>query len=328
MRKFVAGVLVCSSVAAGAADGGMHVSLQGERLTVCTSLETEHTLQYEFRRCMDNELYTFSKVLVDGVAVNEATSDNIGPFLIAGRGWTGGNHLLPDGKTPSAQTVGIEISADGGRLLRDTLTDASRIDIAVTNRLLDPANPDSLFCVEKMHYTVCGNSIQVEAEHTYLNAEEWTVDRYYGMQSMMKEETALLTPGGLYSVWTPIENVGRFPKKSAPLFRQFVEKSPVCYAAAYLCGEGLGDRRFVAPDDVVFIGNSWSKSYHKLMGNAVIKRGDVTRWKGIYTWFLTPLKDVPGQFAYRGWFDGKEAVFCSREGRPDCICLSDGNKKH
>lgn len=297
--------------------GSMRVALRGEVLTISAPLEETHELTYEFRHCMANGLYTFGKVAVDSVTVNEATSDNIGPFLIAGRGWTGGNHLLADGKTRSAHTLSVEISVGGVPLRRDTSFRAERVDISVTNRLLDPLTPDSTFCIEKIDYTVCGNSIQVEAVHEFRNPEAFVVDRYYGMQSMMKGETAILTPGGRYGRWTPVGCVGRFTRKSAPLFRQFIERSEVCHMAAYLCEDGLGDRRAVGADDVVFIGNSWTKSYHKLMGGATVRAGDVTHWKGVYSWFVTPEKDEPGEFSYSGFLDGQKTVFSSKDGRAD-----------
>ena len=78
------------------AASGMTVALHGETLVVGDSLDGGHAIRYEFRRCMANHLYTFSKVEFDGSVVNEATSDNIGPFLIRGKGWTGGNHLAAD----------------------------------------------------------------------------------------------------------------------------------------------------------------------------------------------------------------------------------------
>ena len=81
----------------------MKVALDGEFLAIESRLEGCHSIRYEFSRCMANHIYTFSRVLVDSVVVNEATSDNIGPFLIESSGWTGGNHLLPDG-SPSART--------------------------------------------------------------------------------------------------------------------------------------------------------------------------------------------------------------------------------
>ena len=67
----------------------MKVALDGEFLAIESRLEGCHSIRYEFSRCMANHIYTFSRVLVDSVVVNEATSDNIGPFIIENSGWTG-----------------------------------------------------------------------------------------------------------------------------------------------------------------------------------------------------------------------------------------------
>ena len=73
---------------------------------------------------------------------------------------------------------------------------------------------------------------------------------------------------------------------------------------------GIGDRHLVDADDVVFIGNSWGKSYHKLIGNASVKNGDTTHWEGIYTWFIQPVNTDPEYFSYLGCLNGKPAIFC------------------
>lgn len=306
--KSALSVLVLSSVFISPAKATIHVTLAGELLRVESRLERQHTISYEFRRCMANHLYTFSRVLVDTTTVNEATSDNIGPFLIGGAGWTGGNHLLASG-LPSAYTDSISIFADGRRIMNDFSGEAQCVRVCVSNTLLNPSDSSQKFCTESITYTICGNSIQVSATHHYLNRQPLTVDRYYGMQSMMIGETEILTPGGEYSRWTPVDSVDRFTRKSAPRFHQFIEKSNVCYAAAFLTDAGLGDHHLISDDDVVFIGNSWSKSYHKLMGNSIVKCGETTHWEGVYTWFLSPLVSDPDHFSYIGYFNGKPAVF-------------------
>ena len=291
----------------------MKVALDGEFLAIESRLEGCHSIRYEFSRCMANHIYTFSRVLVDSVVVNEATSDNIGPFLIENSGWTGGNHLLPDG-SPSARTDSISIHNERGERLGDGFRgDAECVTIRVVNTLLNPLEPDKKFCTETICYSVCGNSIQVCATHSYVNVNPLKISRYYGMQSMMVGETEILTPGGKYSRWTPVDSVDRFTRKSAPQFHQFIEKSDVCHAAAYMTGKGIGDRHLVAPDDFVFIGNSWSKSYHKLIGDATVKNGDKTQWEGIYTWFISPLYSNPEYFSYLGCMNGRRAIFCHKK---------------
>jgi len=271
----------------------------------------------EFASCMANRLFTFSRVSLDSVAVNVTGSDNIGPFLIGGAGWTGGNHL--NGDRRSADTESVAVSADGRVLQDGCATECKRLRVEVKNRLYHPVT-DSLFCIERMVYYVQGNSIQVEACHEFVCEKPEIVERYYGMQSMMIGETETLTPGGAYAQWTPQQDVDRFTKASAPLFDTFVEHSQHGYQACHMDICGLGSRAMVDDDDVVFIGNSWTKSYHKLIGTKKVAKGDVTRWKGVYTWFRKPDTDTcrggsPGEFAYRGYYDGRPVLFRFRPGR-------------
>lgn len=299
--------------------GASTVTWRNLRLSIVTEIPEGYTVGYQFSKCMANDLFTFSQVSVDGVVVNSATSDNIGPFLLPG-GWTGGNHLMPDNTTHSAETTSVEVVVDGDTLKANAQLNAIKVVIDVSNNIYNPGNAEELFCVENIKYTVVGNSIQVEAHHRFCNPSPVLVSRYYGMQSMAIGETAILTPEGAYKTWTPIANVDRFTKKSAPEFHQFIEKMPACYQAAYMLPEGLGTRYLVPDDDVVFIGNSYGKSYHKLMGNATVTNGQTTTWKGIYTWFKTPVTDeADGTFSYEGYKDGNKVIFRSSPTEEDVV---------
>ncbi len=268
-------------------------------------------VRIEFAPCMANELFTFSRVSLNGKLVNATSSDNIGPFGLAGGGWSGGNHL--NGDMRSARTESVAVYAQpGNRPLSltkaDTLTCTS-LDIYVNNRLLMPADT-AAFADECMRYTVAGNSVEVNALHVFLNAAPVTVNRYYGMQSMFIGETEVLTPGGLYSEWTPISQVDRFNRASSPRFCTFVEHSPDAYQACWLdpAAGTLGDRSMVSPDDWVFIGNSYSKAYHKTVGDRAVRRGQTTRWHGVYSWFAQPLTDDSDTFAYRAYIGATPTV--------------------
>ena len=270
-------------------------------------------IDISFANCMANELFTFKSVAVNGTIVNETHSDNIGPFGLVGGGWSGGNHL--NGDTKSARTESVTVEADGRRLninCPDTV-ECGILSVKVVNTLFLPSDTVPL-CTETISYTVAGNSIEVDARHDFVYPAPVKIDRYYGMQSMMIGETEILTPGGLYSHWTPVAEVDRFTKGSAPDFCTFVEHSPAAYQAAWLDpGIGLGDRAMVDDDDWAFIGNSWSKSYHKTIGSRTISKGDTTLWHGIYSWFDTPLIDGcasrPGAFAFVGSSRGRKAMF-------------------
>lgn len=280
--------------------------------------EASGAIIISFKRCMANNLFTFSSITVDGTEVNHTDSDNIGPFLIPS-GWVGGNHTNMSNGTEvrSARTESVEVSLDGRALdiTKRTNSTGDVLTVKVVNLLLMPASDTRPFARETITYTVAGNSIEVYAQHEFLEATPQKVDRYYGMQSMFIGETEILTPGGTYATWTPLDQVNRFTKASAPGFCTFIEHSPAAYQAAWMDSSyDLGSRKCVPDDDVVFIGNSSTKCYHKIMGSHTVRQGDVTRWHGIYSWFKTPETDTcrgtaPGTFAYRGYAGGQPALF-------------------
>jgi hypothetical protein len=272
-------------------------------------------VKIEFANCMANNLYTFKSVSIDGETLNATGSDNIGPFLIDS-GWVGGNHV--NNNVKSAKTVSVKVCVDGVEIDRTqtaSYQDCKVVDIEVVNNLYLPGQEPSLFAVETMTYKVAGNSIEVIGEHEYKSETPIRIDRYYGMQSMFIDETEILTPGGAYSRWTPIAEVSRFTKESAPEFCTYVEHSEKGYQASYLMREGLGDHGMVSDSDWVFIGNSSAKSYHKIIGDRIVNAGDRTMWHGVYSWFINPIVDECGSasekgvFAYKGWQNGEETEF-------------------
>lgn len=277
------------------------------------NLKNGDTIRINFSRCMANKLFTFSDVWLNNIPMNHTESDNIGPFGISGKGWSGGNHL--NNNMRSARHDSVHVCVDG---VPFDISKAGRIEGAVLtveafNTLFVPEDT-VVFALERIVYNVSGNSIEVNGYHTFKTEEPLTVNPYYGMQSMAIGETEILTPGGAYSSWTPIKDVDRFTKSTAPYFCLFVEHMPCGYQAAWMDPEvDLGDRHMVNSDDVVFIGNSWSKSYHKLIGKKAVKNGDTTQWHGVYTWFRKPLTDNArggdGSYSYTGFIKGTPFVF-------------------
>ena len=67
----------------------------------------------------------------------------------------------------------------------------------------------------------------------------------------------------------------------------------------------------MADDDVVFIGNSFTKSYHKLIADRLRVAGDEDSWHGVYTWFSKPLYDEGGALAFLGAVSARRALFFS-----------------
>ena len=142
-----------------------------------------------------------------------------------------------------------------------------------------------------------------------MNKSSVTVNRYYGMQSMFKDEEYTFTPEGEYIGWIPQAQVDRFTKTNYPNFHRFIEKSSTAYQSAHMFNEGLGTRGEVDASDVVFIGNSYGKSYHKVIGSKSRSKGDTDYWKGAYTWFVSPVADDEDLLCYCGYIRDKEAVY-------------------
>ncbi len=315
MKKVV--LLTAIAISASAISDAATVKLSGENLTYAENTPCGN-IEIDFKRCMANELYTFSSVRLNGKELNHTESDNIGPFGVDGRGWSGGNHLN-DGRR-SAYTEKVTILLDNEILDSDTIANGDVLSVFVVNRLLDPAD-DTPFATEKVGYVVSGNSIDVSVSHDFVNTTPVVIERYYGMQSMFMNEKEILTPGGKYRTWTTFTpaNTGQelqFTKAEAPDFCTFIEHSDNGYQAAYMTREGIGDRHFIRDDDIVFIGNSWTKNYHKVLGLNPVKYGDSINWRGIYSWFDAPLSDRCRQgdeacptFDYIAYIAGTPYVF-------------------
>lgn len=323
------------SLSAYSQDGWNTIKKIGENVYISSVIDESHEINYWFKKCMANDLFTFYRVSVvsrsgadshESIVVNEAVSDNIGPFEIHKGGWCGGNHLYSDGKTRTAETFSVHCYADGQSLSTDTVLHARTFTIEVKNYIFNPLSAtikelqtrftDTL-CIEKVVYSINGNSIQVDLSHDYTNTIPVTVTKYYGMQSMFKDEKLLLTPSGQYTSWTDISHADRFKKKDFPRFNRYIEKNDCCFQSSYLSNRGLGTHSELANEDVIFIGNSWTKCYHKLIGNARRMNGDRDSWSGVYTWITTPLLHTASAFAYDGFMDGKKTLFFSNSTKGD-----------
>ncbi len=289
------------------ADGAnLAVELRGGELRIRFAESEGRNLRYTFRRCMFNELFTFYEVAVEErnteTVLNRATSDNLGPLGIDGYGWAGANHSWREGGTVrTARHVGVSIEADGRCIGGDTSLRAREVTIRVENRIFDPRMPDAdsagraelqtPLCTERVCYRVRENNIEVAVSHEFHNSVPATIRTYYGMQSMFCDETHTLTPDGAYADWTPQAAVSHFTKGDYPAFRRFVEKNDRAYQSSWLLPEGTGDHARLDDSDAVFIGNSYGKSYHRLLARQPVHEGDRLHWRGVYTWFTSPIAD-------------------------------------
>lgn len=325
MYRIISILLLLIPLLAYSQDEFSTIRKEGDNVFISSKIDNNHEINYWFKRCMANDLFTFYRVSIssdsaDTKIVNEAYSDNIGPFEIEGGGWCGGNHLFMDEKTKTAETFSINLYGDGMLISSDTTLKVRNVMIEVQNYIYNPISAvekddkilftDTL-CIEKVTYIVQRNNIQVNLSHDYTNSIPVTVLKYYGMQSMFKGESHLLTPLGEYIYWTPIDKVDRFKKTDFPQFNRYIEKNEFSYQASFLFNKDLGTHNQLPADDMIFVGNSWSKCYHKLIGNAHKRMGDHDGWSGVYTWIAVPSLNTESAFAYDGIIDGKSAIFFS-----------------
>lgn len=319
----------------------MRVKMTGEDLYISAKLDAGTDILYWFKKCMFNKLFTFYRVgtianslpapitLPDSSptsVLNLAYSDNIGPFNITGYGWCGGNHPYLDEVTPTARNIGYHIYVDGKEITTDLSTLTKEIKIEVTNEIMNPAKADTssgktvlneVLCTETVNYWVYRNNIQVSVTHEFQNESPVTVQMYYGMQSMFEKETHTLTANGKYADWTEQNNVSTFTKKEYPSFRRFIEKSASAYQSSYLLADGLGNHEEISDDDIIFIGNSSNKTYHKIIADRKHQKGDVIHWSGVYTWFKSPIFDNDDLLCYEGVIDHKKVLFIDCKKRVD-----------
>ena len=259
------------------------------------------------------------------IELNLAFSDNIGPFAVSGYGWCGANHSYKEGqKVRTAYNERFSVRANDRPVTGDVTLLADSVTVDVVNVILDPSRPledgelrDPL-CRETVHYRIEGRNIEVSASHLFCNTAPVTIETYYGMQSMFANETQTFTSGGAYTDWTVQSGVSQFLKGDYPEFRRFVERNASAYQSSFLLPGGLGDHGMLGDGDIVFIGNSSAKSYHKLISRKRFENGDRIAWRGVYTWFAEPLADDAGLFCYEGAVAGRRALFldvrvaCSR----------------
>lgn len=311
----------------------LRVKIVGDQLYISAKLDDDKDILYWFRKCMFNEIFTFYRVgVIDNnmklptnlpdatpsLTLNLAYSDNIGPFNISGFGWAGGNHAYIDNVTKTASTENVAIYLDNKIATKDTLALVDYVHVKVVNHIMNPAKPqivegktklNELLCTESVDYYIRKNNIQVSVTHSFDNENPVEVQMYYGMQSMFEKETYTMTLNGKYSDWTLQSEVDTFLKKDYPFFRKYVEKNSQAYQSSFLIDTGLGSHDAIADDDIIFIGNSNGKSYHKIISHKQYKRGDVTAWQGVYTWFIKPIADDADILCYEGVINGKNTIF-------------------
>lgn len=281
-----------------AADAAKIATTPSGRLTYTESTD-QGDITIVFDKCMANKLYTFYQVKLDGNMVNTAQySDNIGPFSVNGY-WMGGNHNDTKTGVPTANTVSVQYKVDEVLISPPKTVTGKVLVIDVENELF--YSDGQKFATEYISYVVSGNSIEVYGEHVFEYPSPLNVARYYGAQSMFIP-TEILLPGSKTAAWRSA-NVSEIDvyKNEAPSFSTFIERNSLGYQAVMKFADDLGDTHRISQSGPVYLWRKYDssgKSYHVMMWDSTVKKGDNTRWHALYTWFKNPVTDT---------FDGKTA---------------------
>ena len=316
------------------------VKVVGDKLYIGAKYNSEYDILITFSQCMFNKLMTFSQVglasnkskypLPDPdreveVMLNQAFSDNIGPFCITNNGWCGANHSYKDkNEVNTAENISFSFYADGKKLKdKDKLT-AKRVQIKVENRIFNPmVQPapgakilSEELCKEEVEYLVENGSIYVNAKHTFTNASPVPIYVYYGMQSMFWNESQIMTPQGEYADFMDASPDKTFYKGEYPDFRRYIERrmepsmgqrGKMLYQSAYLLPEGNGKHDQLKDNQMIFT-HSWGKCYHVILKDVEAHAGMKVNWSGIYNWF-DPIIDNDQLLVYTARAKGKDYLF-------------------
>ncbi|MBO7609350.1 MAG: hypothetical protein J6S96_04020 [Muribaculaceae bacterium] len=336
----------------------MNVRYDGSSLLIASNDGNGTEMCYWFKRCMNNELFTFYRVgyrMVNHrttssaaaitndksiVWLNKTESDNIGPVSIDGYAdFVGGNHLWkkPDsngskgkGENTTVKTAtcdNVFISIDGQPISQGCNTSCRIVKIEVFNTIYDPLiEPkkndyilSSPLISEQVEYFIVGNSIDVRLTHVY--AKDLKVRCYYGMQSMFVDETKLFTPNGKFSSGiTPSDNL-KFNKSQYPLFNRFIEFNTNGWCqSSWIENSGLGQHLYLSDNSVIFTRGT-GKSYHVLINNKNLMANTTYQWHGVYTW-AKPLVYDNSLIVYTGYIDGREAIYVDVRKNLDNFCVN------
>lgn len=289
------------------AQGRQFVKVQQDRLYVANKYDASSDLIIRFRNSMFNRLMTFDCV---GIAhnlsnevdknidrsldydLNYAYSDNIGPVCLSGE-WIGGNHSWQnDGKTITAETVNYLFLADGKILHEGDELYSDNVEVHVENNVYYQSNDTLkknispiLMYKEYANYKVLNGSVFVHIAHKYFeDAIGKTIDTYYGMQSMFKNEDMIKTIGGVYNKYTAVDSVKAFGSKENDFFA-FIEKNTKnqSYQSSVLLNDGIGNHENLPEGGDVFFRGS-GKSYHKLISGLEVTPDLEYEWRGVYSW--------------------------------------------
>lgn len=282
------------------------VKVVGDILYVGSKYNTVKDLVIQFKKCMFNDLMTYSYVgLIDNTEasvrlapdmtderITTTSSDNIGPIYLNSTQWVGGNHSYNgDLVIKTAETESFSFWADGVQLVDGDNKYVEDVEVRVHNILYDPDTPtmdgetpvslDNVLLYEDVVYKIKNGSIYVYLKHTF-NAET-AINTYYGMQSVTQGTTMFLPEGGTGYEDFVTKGTLYIAKSAAPNFNRYVIKGATWYESAYLMPIALGLHGEIDAASYILV-STGGKLYHVLIGAETYAALEENEWHGIYSW--------------------------------------------
>lgn len=303
-----------------------HYDWDAGAIYIASKYDEERDLHISFNKCMYNNLMTFEVVGLENSSnekpifkttrpqtiINLTKSDNIGPLNIAEvSSWFGGNHSYKEeNQLKTAFTEEYRCYVDGQLVSGSMVAYAKQIKIEVVNRLYEPQSAiiengktigfDATMCKETVQYLIQEGNIEVKLTHEWSNKVPYTINRYYGMQSMVTSRSnSIFFSRGREKDFQPKTQI-RGNKQDYPAFDRFVQKGAnnEWYESCYLTKDGIGNHSMLDGNQFIFYNDGKTqKTYHGLISGKKVSNGDSYFWRGVYSW-VKPLIDNNNILAY------------------------------
>lgn len=288
-------------------DYGQYAIRNDDELYILAYYSTNKRLKITFKKCMVNELMTFSKIevinsvgivtkdefLKTGSVIVDAFTDYIGPYRVD-LAFVGGNHLVDGFKT--ATTSYYDFLINGETIVNDKIIKSNKIDVRVTNLIFDPhfvSNPSPpTDIIEQVMYTIVDGKIEISLNST-IQRNGLTMQSYYGPQSVNINLPKLYVahssfPNGILSNFqnnTSYGSINSYPNIEKMIWTS--NDNVDCMAVWIDRDYGLGKTVSLYNNTAnSFVQTSNNKAYFYLIGEEqVFNSGNIISWHGGYNCF-------------------------------------------
>lgn len=226
-----------------------------------------------------------------------------------------------DARIKTANMQSYSVMVDNASIIDNYRMAADSVKITVTNYLFDARtltySVQDTALIEVVTYVVHAEGVEVYVTHEY--TDSYTVQAYYGMQS-------IAPVSGTSEMW---DNVYYAHGTTDDLETPSTNTSSGLYSAGYedcekviYCDDGKNHCQQMALDRNTGLGadfpNNWdaetnpivfrgtAKAYYNLMLNEAVTSGQTNSWHGTYSWFADNSEGVNTLFATQYYQNGKK----------------------